>query len=111
MFKCHEKFENLEDELTNLQSVIKNSLQNEVLTIKKLDKESEKYKHVSRNIHDLSGAEYVVFSKYMNKDFHDLEKFIFLDCTGKTVCTLGGRELDLHNMIKDCENLKEAKVY
>jgi hypothetical protein len=111
MFKCHEKFENLEDELVNLQDVLKNSLQNEVLTIKKLDKEGEKYKHISRNIQDLSKAEYVIFSKYMNKDFHHLEKFIFLDATGNTVCTLSGRELDLYNMIKDCDNLKEVKHY
>ncbi len=111
MFKYHEKFENLEEELVDLQDIYRNSLQNEVLTIKKLNTESEKYKNVSQNVCDLSGAEYVIFSKYMNKDFHDLEKFIFVDHTGKTVCTLNGRELDLHNMIKDCDNLREAKQY
>lgn len=109
MFKCHDKFENLEEELVDLQDVYKNSLQNEVLTIKKLNKESEKYKNISQNVHDLDGAEYVIFSKYMNKDFHDLEKFIFVDHTGKNVCTLSGRELNLYNMIEDCDNLREAK--
>lgn len=111
MFKCHEKFENLEEELSDLQEVYKNSLQNEVLTIKKLNKESDKYKDVSQNVRDLDGAEYVIFSKYMDKEFHDLEKFIFVDHTGKTVCTLSGRELNLYNMIKDCDNLREAKEY
>lgn len=111
MFKCHEKFENLEEELIDLQDTYRNSLQNEVLTIKKLDKESEKYKLISQNVCDLTGAEYVIFSKYMKKDFHDLEMFIFVDHSGKNVCTLSGRELDLYNMIKDCDNLREAKEY
>ena len=111
MFKCHEKFENLEEELVSLPDVLKNSLQNEVLTIKKLNRESEKYRNISQNVCDLEGSEYVIFSKYMNKDFHDLEKFIFLDHTGKTVCILNGCDLDLYDMIKDCDNLREAKKY
>lgn len=111
MFKCHEKFENLEEELCDLQEVLKNSLQSEVLTIKKLDKESDKYKRINAKVHDLSDAEYVIFSKYMEKEFHDMEKYVFVDKTGKTVCVLSGVELNLYNMIKECDNLVEASEY
>ncbi|MBN2782863.1 MAG: hypothetical protein JXQ66_06440, partial [Campylobacterales bacterium] len=105
------KYENLEDELTELEDVIKNSLQKEVLTIKELNKDSKKYKFVSENIKNLDGAEYVVFSSYMCKDYHESEQFLFLDSKGKIVCTISGRETDLYDMIKNCESLKEAKKF
>lgn len=111
MIKCHLKYENLEDELTELEDVIKNSLQNEVLTIKQLNKESEKYKFVNDNVKNLDGAEYVVFSSYMCENYHESEQFLFLDKKGKIVCTISGRETDLYDMIKNCEVLKEAKKF
>ena len=111
MIKCNLKFQNLEEELVDLQDVLKNSLQNDVLTIKQLDKNGEKFKYVSENIRDLSDTEYVVFSSYMCQNYHKSESFIFVDKTGKTVCTISGREMDLYDMIKDCENLVEAKPY
>ena len=109
--KHHIKFENLENELPELQDVFKNSLQNEVLAIKKLDKSCEKFKHISKNIHNIEKAQYVVFSKYMCKEFHTLETFIFINENGKMVCNLSGREIDLYNMIKDCDNLIETPHY
>lgn len=109
MIKCHLKYENLEDELTDLEGVLKNSLQNEVLTIKQLNKGSEKYNFVNENIKDISGAEYVIFSTFMNENYHESEQFVFLDKTGNIVCTISGREMDLYDMIKDCENLVESK--
>ena len=111
MIKCHIKFENLEEELVDLQDVLKNSLQKEILTIKQLDKDGEKFKYVSKNIHNLEDAEYVIFSSFMCKDYHKSETFIFIDATGKTVCTISGREMDLYDMIKDCDKLVEAKSY
>lgn len=109
--KHHIKFENLEDELVDLQEVLKNSLQNEVLAIKKIDKNCEKFKNVVDKFCDLSLAEYVIFSKFMGKEYHNLETFIFIDSTGKSICNLSGREIELYNMIKDCDNLIEAKDY
>jgi hypothetical protein len=103
------KFENLEEELVNLTDVLKNSLQSEVLSIKKLVKSCDKFKHLSKNVPDLDDAEYVIFSKYMNKKFHDSEAFIFIDSTGKNVCNVSGRDMDLYDMIMDCENLVEKK--
>jgi len=109
--KNHIKFANLEEELVDLPEVLKNSLQNEVLEIKKIDKSCEKFKNVADDFSDLDSAEYVIFSKFMSKEYHNLETFIFVDSTGKSVCNLSGREIELYNMIKDCENLIEAEDY
>lgn len=111
MLKCHDKFENLEAELVNLQNVLKNSLQKEILEIKKIDKNSDKYKKISIELPQIIGSDYVIYSKFMTKEYHESESFIFIDSTGNTVCTLSGRDLDLYDMIKKCENLVEAKEY
>jgi len=39
------------------------------------------------------------------------KSFIFTDKKGSTVCTLSGRDLDLYEMIKKCETLRETDVY
>lgn len=107
MIKCHKKFENLQEELVNLQDVLKNSLQKEILSIKQLDKQSQKFHDVSLKFPVLKTAEYVIFSKYMAKDFHDSESFIFVDEKGASVATISGRDLELYEMIKECEKLRE----
>lgn len=109
--KHHVKFENLESELKDLPEVFKNSLQNEVLEIKKLDKETEKFKKVSKKTCDIKDAEYVLFSKFMGDEFHNIETFIFIDHTGNVVCDMSGIETDLYNMLMDCDNLIEAPEY
>lgn len=111
VIKSGVKFENLEDELFNLQDVLKNSLQQEVLTIKKLDKEGKKFNSIVDKFCNLKEAEYVIFSVHMCKDYHESESFVFVDKSGKTVCTISGRELDLYDMIKNCDNLVEANKY
>ncbi len=111
MIKCHVKFENLEEELVHLQTVLKNSLQKEILTIKELNKEGEKFKGIVQKLPALQDAIYVVFSSYMCQDYHENESFIFIDATGKNVCTISGREMDLYDMIKDCEKLVESKLH
>jgi hypothetical protein len=111
VIKCNVKFENLEEVLVDLQPVLKNSLQKEILTIKELNKEGEKFKKISEKKCDLKNAVYVIFSSYMCKDYHESESFIFVDATGKSVCTISGRETDLYDMIKDCHKLVESKSY
>jgi len=111
MIKCDKKFENLETELVNLPEVLKNSLQKEVLTIKQLNKNGKKFNYVTKNICDLSDAEYVIFSAYMNQDYHESEAFIFVDSTGKQVGSLTGRDLDLYDMIKNCDKLRETHKF
>lgn len=111
MFKCNTKFENLEEVLVDLQDIMKNSLQNGILDIKQLNKESEKYKKVISAFPALKSAECVIYSKYMTKEFHESEKFVFVDEVGHTVCTLSGVNLDLYDMIKKCEFLIESKEF
>jgi len=107
MIECDVKFENFEEELCDLQEVLKNSIKSEVLTIRSLNKEGGKFKSIVNKFDKLDQAEYVIFSKYMCKDYHESEKFIFVDRKGKTVCTISGRELDLYDMIKKCDKLGE----
>mgnify|MGYP006995565928 FL=1 len=111
MIKCNVKFENLEEELVDLQSVLKNSLQKEILTIKELNKEGQKFKKALELVGDLKDAEYVIFSTYMFDNYHESETFVFIDATGNKVCAISGREMDLYDMIKDCEKLVETKSY
>ena len=111
MFKCNIKFENLEEIFVDLQDIMKNSLQSGILDIKQLNKESDKYKKVIKEFPDLKDADYVIYSKFMSKEFHESEKFIFINQLGNTVCTLSGAELDLYDMIKKCELLKESKEF
>ena len=111
MIKNGIKFVNLEDELIDLPKVLKNSLQKEVLTIKSLNKEGAKFQSIVNRFCNLDEALYVIFSAYMCKDYHESESFVFVDKKGKQVCTISGRELDLYDMIKDCDNLVEQKKY
>lgn len=109
--KNYLKFANLEEELSDLQNVYKNSLQKEILVIKKIDTNCEKFKKLLDSFSDLKFSEYVIFSKFMNKEYHDLEIFVFVDKTGNTTCNLSGRDLDLYNMTMECDNLVEADQY
>ena len=111
MIKYHVKFENLEEELTNLQDILKNSLQKEILTIKQLNKDGVKFKEISESRPALHEAEYVIFSVFMCQNYHESEMFIFVDSTGKDVYKISGREIDLYDMIKDCENLVISQGY
>ncbi|MBD3797307.1 MAG: hypothetical protein IE887_06130 [Campylobacterales bacterium] len=45
----------------------------------------------------------------MNECYHESEQFVLVDKKGKIVCTISGREMDLYDMIKNCENLVENK--
>jgi len=105
------KFENLEKEFSEMSDVLKNSLQRDILSIKKLVKSCEKFKSVSLKFPKLKDAQYVIFSKYMKKEFHESETYIFVDVKGRDVCNISGREMDLYDMIMDCKNLVEKKQH
>lgn len=111
MIKCITKYENLEKELVNLPNVLKNSLQKEILTIKELDRNSKKFKNIVSNIQSIENAMYVIFSSYMCENYHESEVFMFINSTGEVVSNISGREIDLYDMIKDCEILIESKPY
>jgi hypothetical protein len=109
--KNYLKFANLEEELSDLHGVYKNSLQKDILVIRRIDKECEKFKNLSASFNELKLSEYVIFSKFMSKDYHDMEMFVFIDKTGNTTGNLSGRDLDLYNMITECDNLIETSEY
>lgn len=105
-----EKYKNLENELTELQEVLKHSLQNDVLQIKSLVKNCDKFKRLLEDHSNLHKASYVIYSKYMTKEVHDSETFIFIDNVGNTVTYASGRELALYGIIETCENLIEEEL-
>lgn len=104
-----EKYANLESELTHLQEVLKTSLQNDILQIKRVLKGCEKFQKLSQEFPDLKEAEYVIYSQYMTKETHESEYFVFIDSKGQTIFRATGKELSLYNMIEDCSNLVEKK--
>ncbi len=100
------KYTNIESELPNLQSILKDSLQKEVLDIKILDNNCDKYHSECQNCPLLDKAKYVVFSPYVQKEYRSYEHFVFLDHSGETLCYKSGRNFDLFGMLKPCINLE-----
>jgi len=106
-----DKYINIEDELPNLLKVLKDTIQSEVLEIKRVDNSCDKYKSECERCTTLKQAKYVVFSPYIKKEDHKYEQFIFLDETGNTLCHAGGRDFELYGMLQPCSNLKETQEY
>jgi hypothetical protein len=52
--KNYLKFANLEEELSDLHAVYKNSLQKEILVIRKIDRSCEKFKNLSASFEELN---------------------------------------------------------
>lgn len=103
------KYTNIESELPNLQSILKNSLQSEVLAIKRVDDDSDKYHFECQNCPLLKKAEYVVFSPHVEKKYRSYEHYVFLDHSGETLCHRSGKDFKLSGMLKPCINLKESE--
>ena len=96
------KFKNLEADLPKLQAVLCTSLQNDFLEIKKIDKSCEKFQRLAQNYPELVDSVYVIFSKYIKKENHQNEMFVFIDGEGETVCHVSGREIALYGMLEGC---------
>ncbi len=105
------KYENLEKELPKLQKVLLNTIQSEFLEIKKLEKACKKYLHACEEIPELVDAEYVIYSKFMEKANHLYEKFIFLDYEGSKLCSVSGSEMELYGLLLSCDNLSLSEEY
>mgnify|MGYP007123678005 FL=1 len=103
------KFTNIESELPNLQPLLKNSLQGDVLDIRGVDGESEKYHFECQNCPLLNEAKYVVFSPHMDQKYQSYEHYVFLAQSGKTLCHKSGKDFNLFDMLKPCINLKPAE--
>ncbi|MGB5505464.1 MAG: hypothetical protein WBM70_02135 [Sulfurovum sp.] len=100
------KYTNIESELPNLQSILKDSLQKEVLDIKIVDDNCDKYHSECQNCPLLDKAKYVVFSPHVQKEYRSYEHFVFLDHSGETLCYKSGRDFELFGMLKPCINLE-----
>ncbi len=111
-----DKYDHLEQELPKLPKVLLNTIQSEVLEIKKVDKSCDKFKKISQKYPELNEAEYVVYSSYVKKSDHKYEKFIFLDKDGEELCDLSGMDFELYGLllcvgIPYTEEYNEQKKY
>lgn len=105
------KYSNLHELLPELLPVLQESVQTELLEIRKIDKESEKFRMVHERFPILDDAVYVIFSKFIKKCEHQYESFIFLDEKGKSLTHISGRDLTLHGIIKPCEEFAISEEY
>ena len=105
-----EKYANIRTELPKLPEVLLNTIQSEVLEIYKVDKTCEKYSDACKKFPKLKDAQFVVFSKYIQKENHKYEKFIFLDGQGAEICDISGVEMELYGLLS-CTNLSYSEEY
>ncbi|RLA72331.1 MAG: hypothetical protein DRG24_03260 [Epsilonproteobacteria bacterium] len=106
-----DKYSNLEETLPQLQRVLRQSIQSEFLEIQKLDTACMKFKTVLEKKPELEKGVYVVFSRFIKKDEHKYETFVFLDDQGKTVANVSGRELELFGIMEPCINLNISEEF
>ena len=105
------KYSNIENELPNLVSVLREALQSDFLQIRLIDKECDKYLKECKNGCPLADATYVVYSSHVKKEDHNNEFFVFLDHTGATLCHVGGQDLELYGLLKPMCNLEISEEY
>jgi len=105
-----EKYANLQDELPKLPKVLLNTIQSEVLEIRKVEKTCEKYSDACSKIPALKDACFVVYSKYIEKANHKYERFIFLDKQGAEICDVSGVDMELYGLLS-CTDLSFSEEY
>ena len=105
-----EKYANIRSELPKLPEVLLNTIQSEVLEINRIDRACEKYAGACDKFPKLKDAQFVVYSKYIDKANHKYEKFIFLDKEGAEVCDVSGVEMELYGLLS-CTNLSYSEEY
>lgn len=105
-----QKYQNIEIELPNIPKVLLNTIQSDVLEINKVEKTCGKYLNACEKIPDLENAEYVVYSKYIEKKDHKYEKFIFLAKDGSEVCHVSGQDMELYGLLS-CTSLSYSEEY
>ncbi len=106
-----DKYANIKNELPELQKVLLDAIQSEFLEIQSIEKQCEKYHGACEEIEGLSKAHFVVYSKYIKKEDHRYEKFIFLDEKGHEVCNVSGQQMELYGILTHCLNLELSKEY
>ena len=104
------KYNNIEEMLPKLPKVLLNTIQSDILEIKSLDKSCTKFIDACSKFPKLNSAEFVVYSKYMDKSNHEYEKFIFLDKDGAEVYDVSGHDLELYGLLA-CTSLSLNEEY
>lgn len=104
------KYENIKDELPKLSDVLLNTIQVDILEIKKIDKCCKKFNEAKETMPRLQSAEYVVFSKYINRENHLYEKFIFLSKDGEEIFDASGTQIELYQLLA-ATNLRYTPAY
>jgi hypothetical protein len=97
-----QKYKDLEERLPKLQQVLCSSLQNDFLEIRKIDKSCDKFQKLSEEHPELEESVYVIFSKYIKREDHQNETFVFIDAKGEALCHVSGREIALYGMLEGC---------
>ncbi len=105
------KYVNIEKELPHLTPVLKEALQNDTLYIKKVNKECAHYLQECEEVHVLTDTHYIIYSPYIKETDHSREHFVFLNETGKTICYIGGNNIEIGGLIEPCKNLKLSEAY
>ncbi len=105
------KYVNIEKELPDLTPVLKEALQTDVLYIKKVDKECEHYRKECLHVDLLTQTHYIVYSPYVKASDHEREHFVLLNETGRTICHIGGKNVEISGLIQPCKNLKLSDTY
>ena len=105
------KYENLQDLVPELLNVLQESIQNDLLEIRRINTSVEKFQAVLTRFPQLKDATYVIYSKYIKKCDHQHETFIFVTELGSSITHVSGRDLALYGIIKPCEEFAITKEY
>ena len=104
------KYANIQQKLPKLSEVLLNTVQSDVLEIRKLKKTCDKYDVACKKIPTLKDAFFVIYSKYITKENHKYEKFIFLDNQGAEICDVSGSDMELYGLLS-YEDLPYSEEY
>lgn len=100
------KYINLDTVLPRITDVLKDAIQQEVLAIRKIDRNCPQYAQITALHPEISQADYVVYSPHVRRSDHRFEHFVFLDIQGEKVCHTNGTEMELYGLLKPCTSLK-----
>ena len=104
------KYENINEELPKLSEVLLNTVQADILEIKRIDKCCKRFNEAMEKLPQLQNAEYVVFSKYIERENHPYEKFIFSSKEGEEIFDASGTQLELYQLLA-ATNLRHTPEY
>lgn len=106
-----EKYSNITEVLPGLQKVLLDSIQGEVLEIKKVKLSCEKFEGICTKFPKLKEAQYVIYSPFIAKSHHAYESFIFLDEVGNEMCHVSGQDMALYGLLEPCQDLMLSEDY